>query len=99
MDDPNKYAGPFTRVGSMAKISQITDGLSKTIFFGEVRPSCSEHISSGWAYTNNGNGYCTTLIPINYDSCNAAAPDPCNSPFNWNTEVGFDRHTQAAPNS
>jgi prepilin-type N-terminal cleavage/methylation domain-containing protein/prepilin-type processing-associated H-X9-DG protein len=89
MDDPNKYAGPFTRVGSMAKVSQITDGLSKTIFFGEVRPSCSEHISSGWAYTNNGNGYCTTLIPINYDSCNEKAPDPCNGPFNWNTEVGF----------
>jgi prepilin-type N-terminal cleavage/methylation domain-containing protein/prepilin-type processing-associated H-X9-DG protein len=88
-DDPNKYAGPFTRVGAMAKISQITDGLSKTIFFGEVRPGCSEQISSGWAYTTNGNGYCTTLIPINYDSCNPPPADACNQPCNWNTEVGF----------
>jgi prepilin-type N-terminal cleavage/methylation domain-containing protein/prepilin-type processing-associated H-X9-DG protein len=89
LDDPNNFAGPFTRVGSMAKLSQITDGLSKTIFFGEVRPGCSEHVSSGWAYTNNGNGYCTTLIPINYDSCTQNATDLCKSPCNWNTEVGF----------
>jgi prepilin-type N-terminal cleavage/methylation domain-containing protein len=88
-DDPTNYAGPFTRVGSTAKLSQITDGLSKTIFFGEVRPGCSEHISSGWAYTNNGNGYCTTLIPINYDSCNLENPDNCKRFCNWTTEVGF----------
>jgi prepilin-type N-terminal cleavage/methylation domain-containing protein len=88
-DDPRNYAGPFTRVGAMTKVSQITDGLSKTIFFGEVRPGCSEHVSSGWAYTNNGNGYCTTLIPINYDSCNKVNPDNCKRYCNWTTEVGF----------
>jgi prepilin-type N-terminal cleavage/methylation domain-containing protein len=89
LDDPNNYAGPFTRVGSTVKLTQITDGLSKTIFFGEVRPNCSDHVREGWAYTNNGNGYCTTLIPINYDSCNAEADDNCARPCNWNTEVGF----------
>ena len=70
LDDPKNFAGPFTRVGSTTKLSQITDGVSKTIFFGEVRPNCSEHSRVGWAFTNNGNGYCTTLIPINYDTCN-----------------------------
>ena len=89
LDDPKNYAGPFTRVGTTAKLSQVTDGLSKTIFFGEVRPNCSEHVKEGWAYTNNGNGYCTTLIPINYDSCNEEAADACARPCNWNTEVGF----------
>jgi prepilin-type processing-associated H-X9-DG protein len=89
LDDPKNYAGPFTRMGTAVKLSQITDGLSKTIFFGEVRPNCSQHVREGWAYTNNGNGYCTTLIPINYDSCNEDAADGCAAPCNWNTEVGF----------
>jgi len=89
LDDPNNFAGPFTRVGSRAKLSQITDGVSKTIFFGEVRPNCSDHIRTGWAFTNNGNGYCATLIPINYDSCNEESPDACARPCNWTTEVGF----------
>jgi prepilin-type processing-associated H-X9-DG protein len=71
------------------KPRQITDGLSKTIFMGEVRVACSEHAQAGWATTNNGNGYCTTLIPINYDTCDANAPDPCHRPCTWNTDVGF----------
>ena len=89
LDNPAKFSGPFTRVGTAAGLQQVTDGLSKTIFFGEVRPNCSEHARNGWAASNNGNGYCTTLIPINFDSCDDSAPDPCNRPCNWNTEVGF----------
>jgi prepilin-type N-terminal cleavage/methylation domain-containing protein len=89
LDDPTNYAGPFTRVGVCTRLGEVTDGLSNTIFFGEVRPKCSIHAQSGWATTNNGNGYCTTLIPINYDSCDENAPDPCHRPCNWNTEVGF----------
>jgi prepilin-type N-terminal cleavage/methylation domain-containing protein/prepilin-type processing-associated H-X9-DG protein len=89
LDDPKNFAGPFTRVGSTTKLSQITDGVSKTIYFGEVRPNCSEHSRVGWAFTNNGNGYCTTLIPINYDTCNEEAADACARSCNWTTEVGF----------
>jgi len=89
LDDKRNYAGPFTRMGTATRVSEITDGLSKTIFVGEVRPGCSDHASNGWATTNNGNGYCTTLIPINFDTCNPQAPDPCHRPCNWNTEVGF----------
>ena len=73
----------------MARLADVAHGLSSTIFFGEVRPRCSEHARNGWATSNNGNGYCTTLIPINYDTCNDNATDPCRRPCNWNTEVGF----------
>jgi prepilin-type N-terminal cleavage/methylation domain-containing protein/prepilin-type processing-associated H-X9-DG protein len=88
-DDAPSFAGPFTRLGTPCTIAQVTDGLSKTIFFGEVRPRCSQHAQNGWAASNDGNGYCSTLIPINYDSCNDNSPDPCHRTFNWNTEVGF----------
>jgi prepilin-type N-terminal cleavage/methylation domain-containing protein/prepilin-type processing-associated H-X9-DG protein len=89
IDDPQNFAGPFTRVGTQERLKAITDGLSKTIFFGEMRPQCSEHSRNGWVASNNGNGYCTTLIPINFDTCNDNAPDPCRRSCNWNTEVGF----------
>jgi prepilin-type N-terminal cleavage/methylation domain-containing protein/prepilin-type processing-associated H-X9-DG protein len=89
IDDPQIFSGPFTRVGTPERLKAITDGLSKTIFFGEVRPACSEHVRNGWLSSNDGNGYCTTLIPLNYDSCNDDAPDPCHRSCNWNTEVGF----------
>jgi prepilin-type N-terminal cleavage/methylation domain-containing protein len=89
LDDQVEYAGPFTRIGLSCKLSAITDGLSNTIFVGEVRPICSIHSRAGWSITNNGNGYCSTLIPINFDTCKEDAPDACNRPMNWTTEVGF----------
>jgi prepilin-type N-terminal cleavage/methylation domain-containing protein len=89
IDDPRVFAGPFTRVGTPERLKAITDGLTNTIFFGEVRPMCSEHVRNGWVASNNGNGYCTTLIPINYDSCNDNSSDSCHRSDNYNTEVGF----------
>ncbi len=88
-DDPRNFAGPFTRLGTRVRLAEVTDGLANTILFGEVRPRCSEHARNGWAHSNDGNGFCTTLIPINYDSCDDNAPAPCNRPCNWSTELGF----------
>ncbi len=88
----NKPAGPFTRMGHkfMCRMADVTDGLSSTIFFGEVRRDCSSHNQGGWARTNNGQGLFTTLIPINYNSCDLTAnPDGCKRHCNWNTEFGF----------
>ncbi|MGN6543718.1 MAG: DUF1559 family PulG-like putative transporter [Aureliella sp.] len=97
MDDPANFAGPFTRLGTRVRLAQVTDGLSNTLFFGEVRPRYSEHIRNGWAASNNGNGTCTTLIPINFDTSNDNAPDPCHRSYNWNTELGYrSAHTGGA---
>jgi prepilin-type N-terminal cleavage/methylation domain-containing protein len=89
IDNREEFAGPFTRLGIVTKPSQITDGLSNTIFVGEVRVPCSVHAQAGWAYTNNGNGYSTTLIPVNFDTCSNDAADSCHRPCTWNTDVGF----------
>jgi len=90
IDDYENFAGPFSRLfAAKSRPADVTDGLSNTIFFGEVRAACSVHTQTGWAHTNNGNGYCTTLIPINYDTCNEFALEACNLPCNWTTEVGF----------
>ena len=88
-------AGPFSRRGNkyIGKFRDTTDGLSNTIYMGEVRPGCSGHASNGWASANNGNGLVSTLVPINTDSCHEkdAAPggDTCYAKCNWNTELGF----------
>jgi len=89
IDDPKNFAGPFTRLGTIVRLAEITDGLSNTIFLGEVRPKCSEHARNGWASSNDGNGFCTTLIPINYNSCDDNAASACNRSCNWSTELGF----------
>ena len=93
-DQLEKIPGPFSRMGVRSGVAtrgaQVTDGLSNTIFFGEVRPKCSAHFSNGWARSNNGQGYCTTIIPINYDSCDrTGTATGCKRYDNWNTEVGF----------
>jgi prepilin-type N-terminal cleavage/methylation domain-containing protein len=98
----DKFAGPFNRYSTIEKVigawrvkvkfKDITDGLSKTVFVGEVRPTCSLHVARGWATTNNGCGFATTLIPINFDSCDESGDptiDGCRRPCNYNTELGF----------
>jgi prepilin-type N-terminal cleavage/methylation domain-containing protein/prepilin-type processing-associated H-X9-DG protein len=83
-------AGAFTRLSTVTRVIDFTDGLSHTIFFGEVRPACSiHHQNLGWSGSNIGQGLTSTLIPINFDSCDENATDPCHNPANWCTELGF----------
>lgn len=92
------FAGPFMRDNAVEiKFKQITDGLSKTIFFGESRRGCSWHTEAGWFKTNNGQGMFVTLVPINFDSCDEEATDHCQHPFSWTSEFGFkSRHPGGA---
>ncbi len=94
-----KFAGPFFRYPVATRMTDCTDGLSSTIYFGEVRPQCSIHQSQGWATSNNGQGLTSTIVPINYDSCSqaAAAGENCDKYCNWSTELGFkSRHPGGA---
>jgi prepilin-type N-terminal cleavage/methylation domain-containing protein/prepilin-type processing-associated H-X9-DG protein len=95
---PTDFAGPFYRGGRPTRMSDCTDGLSNTIYFGEVRRDCSIHIQQGWMRSNDGNGLVSTQVPINYDSCSTdPAASPCNRPCNWSTELAFkSRHPGGA---
>jgi prepilin-type N-terminal cleavage/methylation domain-containing protein len=90
------YSGVFTRFDNPIKLKKIKDGLSKTIFFGEVSPSCSIHARGGWLRSNNGVGLVSTAVPINYDTCGPDAfsdtVEACHSAKNWTTELGFKSH-------
>lgn len=89
-DSTSKFAGPFNRQGACITMAACTDGLTSTIFMGEVRRDCSAHVQQGWARSNNANGLTSTLVPINIDSCvNETSAPGCNRPCNWNTELGF----------
>ena len=93
-DNPKNFAGPFQRHPFyQATFASITDGLTNTIFIGEVRPRCGAHHGNGWHRSNNGNGLSITMIPINYDTCHAnktgPAPEQCHTSCNWITELGF----------
>ncbi|QDT69262.1 hypothetical protein MalM25_21960 [Planctomycetes bacterium MalM25] len=88
----DEYSGVFTRFESATELRKITDGLSKTIFYGEVTPNCSIHAEGGWLSGNNGAGLISTIIPINYDTCTRddSGPDgTCGCWSNWTTELGF----------
>ncbi len=90
--------GPFTRHHSGTKhpavdFSMIKDGLSNTIFMGEVRPRCMSSARASWAHSNHGSGVVATTVPINYDSCGHRATwapvDGCRTDCNWNVALGF----------
>ena len=86
-----------------SKIPMITDGLSKTIFVGELLVGQRENSEQGWHTTtigagwNNGDGQLTTVIPLNYDTrarrpgpnLDFAGADGCAANCNYATNNGF----------
>jgi prepilin-type N-terminal cleavage/methylation domain-containing protein/prepilin-type processing-associated H-X9-DG protein len=85
-------AGPFTRLGRFytARLAEVTDGLSNTIFIGEVRGDCALPIYRGWAHGSNTNGMISTVYPMNYDTCNKdQSKGACRWWDNFSTEFGF----------
>jgi prepilin-type processing-associated H-X9-DG protein len=112
----NNPAGPFTRSsankpksagctgnnGYCGKFGDVGDGLSNTIFMGEVIAEWSAHVLNGWSHANQWGKY--TQVPINWDTrypdlatATAAGKTGCEARCNWNTAEGFkSRHTGGA---
>ncbi|NLY02962.1 MAG: DUF1559 domain-containing protein [Rhodopirellula sp.] len=98
---PNQERGAFLRISNpwCSKIKDIQDGLSNTLFMGEVLRDCSTHVQIGWASANSQQGMTTTSIPINYDSCGKkdSGIGDCWQPCNWSTAFGYkSRHPGGA---
>jgi hypothetical protein len=85
----DQFGGPFTRFAYNVKPKQIADGMSRTIFMGEVRIECSIHAAEGWAWSHSGNGLISTLIPINFDSCGEDIALDCGCWETWSSALGF----------
>ena len=102
--DNGNPAGCFTRRGDLytGKFGDVSDGLSNTIFMGEVIASWSLHATNGWSHSNIWGRW--TQVPINWDtryidlaSATAAGKTGCEARCNFNSAEGFkSRHTGGA---
>jgi prepilin-type N-terminal cleavage/methylation domain-containing protein/prepilin-type processing-associated H-X9-DG protein len=98
--DAAQLSGPFGRLCPRMKLANVTDGLSNTIFVGEVMAHCNDHYGGGWpVYNQMNNAHATTLVPINdFTTCVGASPaeirfPSCTTQSNWNISWGFrSRH-------
>lgn len=89
---PSQHSGAYNRRAIPFKVSVFTDGMSKTLLFGEMRPQCSQHHSRGWLASNSGQGLTSTLVPINTNTCDnnpSSTASGCKRWCNWNYELGF----------
>jgi len=95
-------SGVFSRLGPKVFFSHVSDGLSNTIFVGEILPDCNDHCvgNGGWPYFNNcSNAHASTIVPINtFATCPPNNNTSCaNQTSNWNLSWGFrSRHPGGA---
>jgi len=97
---PKSLSGVFARSSWAASAKDITDGLSKTIAMGEIRPRCSSfQWMKGW--TKSEGLWFATTAPINYNTNpdEFAYPPPLGNDweYDFNTAMGFkSRHSGGA---
>lgn len=97
--------GIFGRVLNQApNFRDITDGLTNTIFVGEILPSCNDHGGGWWHFNGMANGHAGVQVPLNtmntcltpYTPQTPALPG-CTNRNNWNLSWGFrSAHTGGA---
>jgi prepilin-type N-terminal cleavage/methylation domain-containing protein/prepilin-type processing-associated H-X9-DG protein len=62
-------SGVFGRLAGGCEMAKVTDGLSNTIFVGEILPNCNDHgklhWSGFWHYNGHNNAHASTSVPIN----------------------------------
>jgi len=89
-ENGSRISGVIGHVWWSAKLAEITDGLSKTLLFGEVRPRCEWHIRRGWVNINSN--YTGTGIAINFNTCEGTpgTGSGCNQfTGQWGASQGF----------
>jgi len=97
--NPGGIRGMFNRLGAELRLASATDGLSNTIFAGEMRVGESDHLwQMSWLRANNANTIAVTITPMNVLSpnpvCQLNNPKPGEGNQNWNFSFGFkSRHT------
>ena len=100
-----KYVGVIADTAASAKFQHVIDGLSNTVFAGEIRPACGgpefarKVLQEGWIDADPF--YYGMAGPINYPTCPGegagASQTGCNSIYNYNTSNGFkSRHQGGA---
>ena len=101
--DPRFLSGVFTRMGYGAKFGEVTDGLSNTIFVGEILGECNDHEWGGyWQFNGTNNAHASCVVPINdFTTCPAlpggSGKPQCSPQSNWNYSWGFrSRHPGGA---
>jgi prepilin-type N-terminal cleavage/methylation domain-containing protein/prepilin-type processing-associated H-X9-DG protein len=101
---PSKAPGAFSYYATVCrKLADFPDGLSQTIFLGEVRPKCGpkEWALSGWGWHDPDGFYFGTNGPINFPTCPGegagASQTGCNQLGTYDTDNGFkSRHSGGA---
>jgi prepilin-type N-terminal cleavage/methylation domain-containing protein/prepilin-type processing-associated H-X9-DG protein len=97
-NDGRYIAGVFSRIGYGASFREITDGLSNTIFVGEVLPECHDHREGWWSFNGMNTAHAGTAVPINQWTTCPKIKHPNKNPncapySNWNYSWGFkSRH-------
>ena len=90
-------AGPFGSASSandafICTFQEIVDGLSNTIFYGEVRPEYTGFARIGW-HTNDVDALVNTAVPLNYKSYRQTKytdlDHSCDACFSYSTAYGF----------
>jgi prepilin-type N-terminal cleavage/methylation domain-containing protein/prepilin-type processing-associated H-X9-DG protein len=77
----NQVSGVFGRLAPGCTFAKVSDGLSNTIFVGEILPDCTDHGNENWLsfwnYNGLNNAHASTSVPINnMTTCYDAALTP-----------------------
>ncbi|MCE9528554.1 MAG: DUF1559 domain-containing protein, partial [Planctomycetales bacterium] len=85
--DQSQLSGVFGRWGISGnlKFGDVRDGLSNTIFVGEVLPECSDHNSGWWNTNGQGSAHASTSCPINiFTVCVASQAEAVQKGYPYN---------------
>ncbi|MCA9052897.1 MAG: DUF1559 domain-containing protein [Planctomycetaceae bacterium] len=93
--DKRQISGVFSRMGAAIDFAAVVDGVSNTIFVGEILPACHDHVNGWWDSNGMGNAHASTVVPINNrTTCLPTNPNwvthpACTAQNNWNFSWGF----------